>query len=84
MERRRFLQILGLAVSSIVTAPILLLKEKQNVICFDGTTGQLDCSTFDYHYDFTNPEYGIYNSRGEIVGWKDTSGNGRDFTLVNQ
>lgn len=78
MNRRNFLQAITVAAGAMIAAPLMLLKKEEKGLVFDGVDQKLDPSKFDVYYDFTKPEYGIYNHKGQIVGWRDISGNGRD------
>ncbi len=78
MNRKSFLQAITAAAGAMIITPLMLLKKEEKELIIDGIDQKLDLSKFDVYYDFTKPEYGIYNHKRQIVGWKDISGNGRD------
>jgi len=82
MNRKEFLKALTIVTGVTITIPTLLLEKEKNVLVFDGVDSLLDLSKFYVYYDFTKPEYGIYDHKGLIIGWKDISGHSRDARIL--
>lgn len=88
MNRKRFLETTIFGAIGLIIAPKLF--EEKKGLTFDGVNQSLkidlyknfDFSNVECFYDFTDEKYSIKDERGNIIGWKDLSGNGHDGILI--
>ena len=82
MKRKEFLQksILGLLGLSLLPKIIkdndIEFDEVDQSIKVDNLYKGFDFSNIECYYDFTNDDYSIKDPFGNIVAWRDLSGNG--------
>ena len=89
MNRKKFLIQTIFGALGLIIAPKLLKEDKG--LMFDGVNQSLkindkykdfDFSNIECFYDFTNDKYSVKDNHGNIVGWKDISGNNHHAMLM--
>ena len=89
MDRRKFLNQTILGTLGLILAPKII--KNNNGLVFDGVDQSIkvvdlyngfDFSNIECFYDFTDEKYSLKDPNGNIVGWRDISGNGHDALFI--